>query len=192
MAGPEGIPGPDSVVLGVAIDIPEPWGTQLVDARERYLDPTQPLIPPHITLLPPTIIPDWQRDSVLAHCARVAEDCPPFDIRLRGTATFRPVSPVVFLSVVEGISGCEQLERGVRSGVLLRRRQFPYHPHVTVAHDVSDDELDRAFEDLDEFSAKFTAESFTVSQLGLDGRWSVIDEFHLRGASLAPLRRSRI
>ena len=182
----------DALVIGVALDIPSPWREQLAQARLRFDDPSTPLIPPHITLLPPTTVPAWQCDAVMAHLARVAEDCPPFDMRLRGTATFRPVSPVVFVAVVDGISGCERLERGVRSGVLLRRRQFPYHPNVTVAHDVPDEVLDAAFEELDGFSARFRAESFTVSQQGDDGTWSPLGEFALRGAALGLSRQARV
>ena len=70
-----------------------------------------------------------------------------FRIRLRGTGTFRPVSPVVFVMVAEGISGCEQLAVSVRRGPLAVDLQFPYHPHVTVAHHLADGSLDRAFDD---------------------------------------------
>ena len=182
----------DHVVIGVALEIPQPWRDELSEARTRFADPHAPVIPPHITLLPPTSISQWQVDAVTAHLSRVADDCPAFDVRLRGTATFRPVSPVVFIAVVDGISGCERLERGVRSGVLLRRRVFPYHPHVTVAHDVSDELLDEAFEELDGFSARFRAETFSVSTQGADGEWSLLDEFTLRGAALGPARRARV
>ena len=36
-------------------------------------------------------------------------------------ASFRPVSPVVFVQVCEGISSCEQIERAVRSGPFAAR-----------------------------------------------------------------------
>ena len=39
-------------------------------------------------------------------------------MRLRGTGTFRPVSPVVFVNVAEGISRCELLADAVRRGPL--------------------------------------------------------------------------
>ncbi len=181
----------DPLIVGVAINVPPPWGEQLAQARTRFTDSNAPPVAPHITVLAPTTVPAWQLDSVQAHLARVAEDCPAFDVRLRGTATFRPVSPVVFLSVVEGISGCERLERSVRSGVLLRRRPFPFHPHVTVAHDVSDYRLDEAYESLDDFSARFRAESFTLSSQDESGQWTVLGDYPLRGASLSPARYRR-
>ena len=181
----------DPLVVGVAVNVPPPWGEQLAQARARFTDTNAPFVAPHITVLAPTTVPAWQLDSVQAHLARVAEDCPAFDVRLRGTATFRPVSPVVFIAVVEGISGCERLERSVRSGVLLRRRPFPFHPHVTVAHDVSEESLDEAYESLDEFSARFRAESFTLSTQHESGQWTVLADSALRGASLGPARDRR-
>ena len=182
----------DALVVGVAVVVPEPYRAELAAARGRYDAPDTVPIPPHITLLPPTTIESWQRDAVFAHLARVADDCPPFEVRLRGTATFRPVSPVVFVSLVDGISGCERLERGVRSGVLLRRRPFPYHPHVTVAHDVPDEVLDAAFDDLDTYSARFRVESFTLARLTDSGEWDVLRDFPLRGSPLLAARSSRV
>ena len=178
-------------MVGVAIEVPEPWNAQLTEARARFDDPAAPRVSPHITVLAPTVVPRASLDRVLAHLGRVASECPPFEVRLRGTATFRPVSPVVFVAVVEGISGCEQVERAVRSGVLLRRRPYPYHPHVTVAHDVPEEALDAAYDDLDGFSARFRAESFTLSEQVVDGSWSVIADYQLTGAALAAARSRR-
>ncbi|CAB4955220.1 MAG: 2'-5' RNA ligase family protein [Actinobacteria bacterium] len=180
-----------SRVVGVAIEVPEPWNAQLTEARARFDDPVAPRVSPHITVLAPTVVPRVNLDRVLAHLDQAAAECSPFEVRLRGTATFRPVSPVVFVAVVEGISGCEQVERAVRSGVLLRRRPFPYHPHVTVAHDVSDDILNAAYDDLDGFSARFRADSFTLSEQGVDGSWSVIANYELTGAALTVARSRR-
>ncbi len=68
-----------------------------------------------------------------------------FPLRLRATATFRPVSPVVFVSLTEGISSCEILAEAIRQGPLAQDLAFPFHPHVTVAHDLADAALDLAF-----------------------------------------------
>ena len=74
---------------------------------------------------------------------------------LRGTGTFRPVSPVVFVQVAGGIAECEQLERAIRGGPLHRDLAFHYHPHVTVAHHVDEAAMDRAFEDLAGYTCTF-------------------------------------
>jgi 2'-5' RNA ligase len=141
-------------VIGVALSIPEPWAAQLQDYRID-LDPAAALIPTHITLVPPTEIGADDLETVEEHLAKVAESGSSFDVHLRGTGTFRPVSPVVFVGVVEGISQCEQLEAGVRQGRLVLQRTFPYHPHVTVAHHLPEDQLEQAFTDLEDFDATF-------------------------------------
>ena len=81
-------------------------------------------------------------------------------MHLRGTGTFRPVSPVVFVSLAEGISRCEQLAKQVRRGPLEVGLAFPYHPHVTIAHHLSDPLLDRAFEELADFECRFDVAGF--------------------------------
>jgi 2'-5' RNA ligase len=150
------------LTIGVAIPIPEPWGSQLQRYRESIGDLMAAHIPPHITLVPPVdLAPDVARD-VEAHLDAAASAVAPFDIHLRGTATFRPVSPVVFVALAEGISGCERLEREVRSGPLGVDLTYPYHPHVTVAHEVADAALDRAFAELADFEARFSVDAFTL------------------------------
>jgi len=148
--------------IGVAIEIPEPWGTQIQDYRESIGDPMAELIPPHITLVPPVDIPAALMRDIALHLENAAAMLEPFKVHLSGTATFRPVSSVVFIALTEGISGCERLERAVRQGPLGVDLTFPYHPHVTVAHELPDEVLDRATSDLRGFDATFVVEHFTL------------------------------
>lgn len=165
--------------IGVSVAVPDPWGSELQDYRVQLGDPTAAAIPTHITLLPPIDVDDDLLPSIGDHLATVAAATPPFAVHLRGTGSFRPVSPVVFVNVVEGISSCEVLASAVRRGPLAIDAQFPYHPHVTVAHHLSEELLDRAFEDLGSFDCRFT-----VGQVSLyehrDGRgWAPVRDFVL-------------
>ncbi|MBM0124672.1 2'-5' RNA ligase family protein [Pimelobacter simplex] len=146
-------------VIGVAVAIPEPWATELVDYRLRIGDPTAEGVPSHITLIPPTEV-DGDLAAIEAHLAVAATEVAPFRVHLRGTGTFRPVSPVVFVSLAEGISQCEQLADAVRRGPLAVELHYPYHPHVTVAHHLDDPTLDRAFDDLAGFDCAFDVVDF--------------------------------
>ena len=101
-------------VIGVALSIPEPWATELQDYRTG-LDPAAALVPTHITLIPPTDIDDDTLTVVEGHLDKVAEAGAAFDVHLRGTGTFRPVSPVVFISLAAGISQTEQTIRELQS-----------------------------------------------------------------------------
>jgi 2'-5' RNA ligase len=157
--------------IGVSIAIPEPWGGQLQDWRASFGDPLARAIPTHVTLLPPTEVRDDALDAVEEHLREVAAAERPFPMILRGTGTFRPTSPVVFIQVALGIPDCERLEQEVRSGPLLRGLHFPYHPHVTVAHHLPDAVLDRAFEKLSGYEASFDVDGFSLYEHGADEVW---------------------
>ncbi len=148
------------VTIGVAVAIPEPWATQLQDYRTSIGDTMAATIPTHITLVPPTVVADDELDKIETHLQMAAADVPAFAVHLRGTGTFRPVSPVVFVSVVEGISRFEQLADAVRRGPLAVDLAYPYHPHVTIAHDLADPQLDRAFDELADFDCEFGVDDF--------------------------------
>ncbi|MGL4175806.1 MAG: 2'-5' RNA ligase family protein [Dermatophilaceae bacterium] len=166
-------------VHGVAVTIPEPWGSELQQARKQFGDPMADAIPPHVTLLPPTSLEPDLVGEFYRHLESVAASMPVFDVVLAGTGTFRPVSPVVFVQVSRGISQCELLEKAVRSGPVERHLDFPYHPHVTVAHHLDDPALDRAFEQLADFRCQFRVSGVELYQHDTDGVWRVISSFPL-------------
>lgn len=168
--------------IGVAVAIPEPYGTQLHDLRERLGDPDAKAIPPHVTLLPPTGLPSGELDGVLAHLSGVAAGHAPFHLELAGSATFRPVSPVVFVQLRRGMAECALLERDVRCGPLARETTFSYYPHVTVAHELSEEELDAAEAELAPYAASFPVRAISLFERADDGWWRPMQEFPLTGA----------
>jgi 2'-5' RNA ligase len=169
-------------VIGVALSIPEPWATQLQDYR-TLIDPSAALVPTHITLVPPIEIDADDLVAVEEHLAKVAEAEAAFEVHLRGTGTFRPVSPVVFVSLVQGISQTEQLAAAVRSGPLDIDVEFPFHPHVTVAHHLPDDAMDGAFEHLATFDASFEVTGFHLYVHDVETGWQPTRDFTLQRSS---------
>ena len=171
---------PEELVrIGVAIGIPQPWGGELDAARERAGDPLAALIPSHVTLLGPTDVPADALPQIEKHLAEVADGHHGFTIHLRGTGTFRPVTEVVFVAVADGISDCELLAGAVRSGPLERRLHYPYHPHVTVAHDIDPARMDAVYEEMAGYSARFQVDHFTSYVHGDDGHWRPVRDFPL-------------
>jgi 2'-5' RNA ligase len=148
--------------IGVSVAVPDPWGVDLQRYRVELGDDSAAGIPTHVTLLPPIDVDDVLMPVIDEHLAAVASDTTPYLLRLRGTGTFRPVSPVVFVNVVQGIGGCELLAQRVRRGPLAIDTQFPYHPHVTIAHRLREDLLDRAFEEQAGFDCTFTVDRFSL------------------------------
>ncbi|MEV0369897.1 2'-5' RNA ligase family protein [Streptomyces sp. NPDC050636] len=168
-----------TVTLGVSIAVPEPYGSFLQRKREGFGDPAAHGIPTHITLLPPTEVRADALPGVEQHLAEVAASFRPFLLRLDGTGTFRPLSPVVFVKVAEGEAGCTALQARVRaaSGPCARELQFPYHPHVTVAHGIAEEAMDRAHAELKDFSAAWTIGGFALYEQGPDAVWRLEREY---------------
>jgi 2'-5' RNA ligase len=165
-------------VIGVAIAIPEPWATELYDYRIDIGDPTAAGVPSHITLIPPTEVGS-DLSAIEEHLAAAGAGIEPFEVHLRGTATFRPVSPVVFVGLAEGISQCEQLADAVRRGPLALQLDFPYHPHVTIAHHLDDPTLDRAFDELAGFDCRFGVSEFHLYVHDEEEGWRATRTFSL-------------
>ncbi|MFE7317287.1 2'-5' RNA ligase family protein [Streptomyces sp. NPDC057555] len=168
-----------TVTLGVSLAVPEPHGSFLQRRREGFGDPAAHGIPTHITLLPPTEAEAEALPGIERHLARVAAACRPFPLRLEGTDTFRPLSPVVFVKVVEGAADCAALQERIRaaSGPCARELQFPYHPHVTVAHAIDEAAMDRAQTELADFSAAWTVNGFALYEKGGDEVWRFQREY---------------
>ena len=157
--------------IGVAVGLPEPYGGLLQSWRKRLGDLNAAGIPPHVTLLPPTSLAEHVLPEVEEHLASVAAAEQPFTMLLRGSGSFRPVSPVVFVALAEGAADCDRVQAAVRSGPLRRELGFPYHPHVTVAHDLTAEALDRASSALAGFEARFTVWGFTMFEQDREGVW---------------------
>lgn len=168
--------------IGVAVAIPEPWATRLQEYRASIGDDQASMIPTHITLIPPTVIAHEVLADVERHLDAVARQHAAFRVHLRGTGTFRPVSPVVFVAVVKGISECELLADAVRRGPLDVELAYPYHPHVTVAHDLPDEALDRAFTELARFECEFAVEDLHLYVHDRVEGWRPTRDFALRAA----------
>lgn len=171
----------DPVTVGVALPVPEPWGRLVRTARLGYGETGAVHIPTHVTLMPPTQTTSERLEELLVHLSEVAGRHAAFDIVLRGTGTFRPVSDVVYIQIARGVSSCEQLELAVRSGPVRRSLDFPYHPHVTVAHNLPHDVLDRAFEELADFNAQFRAAEFVAYVHHGDEVWRPLVTYELTG-----------
>ena len=171
------------LIIGVSVSVPEPHAGVLQHAREAYGDPLALKVPPHITLVPPTPVTEEELPAVEAHLARVGATTAPFRIRLRGTGTFRPVTPVVFVTLAEGIGPCGLLQEKLRRVPLDRELMFPYHPHVTIGHHLDDDRLDQMFKEYYDFHALFEVREFWLSEHGPDEVWRPVQAFPLLGTT---------
>jgi 2'-5' RNA ligase len=166
----------------VAITVPDPWGEQLQEKRAAFGDSLAWTIPTHITLLPPTRVPEARMVRVDDHLRTVAESASRFDVVLDGSDTFRPVSQTSFVVVQQGAAQCTALAERVRSGPLTRSLTFPYHPHVTIAVDLSDAQHDHAETELAGFRLSFPVSGIERYELAEHGVWESAAVFPLSGS----------
>ncbi len=165
--------------IGVAVGLPEPDATFLQNVRRASGDPEADQIRTHVTLLPPTVVPDVSIGDIEAHLDRVACLHRQFVLEVSRVGTFRPVSPVQFLSVTRGAANCAELARSIRSGPLDRALEHPYHPHVTIAQQVPDAALDAVGDELAEYRLAFEVTSFQLYQRDSIGTWHPVRCFEL-------------
>ena len=85
----------------------------------------------------------------------------------------------MFVTLAEGISGCEVLAGAVRQGPLEVELHYPYHPHVTIAHHLDDPVLDRAFDELATFECRFGVDAFSLDVHDEQAGWQPTDRYEL-------------
>ncbi|GAB2754615.1 2'-5' RNA ligase family protein [Sinomonas soli] len=175
--------GADRPLVGVILGFPDTVAQELRAWRASFGDRMAEVIPAHITLVTTTETSDW--GAAARHVRAVAARAQPFTVRLRGTGTFRPVSPVVYVKVDEGFEECVSLHRELQRGPLARTLPFPYHPHVTVAHDLPPERLDEAQNGLESYSASFTVGSMGLYEHDADGFWQLREELKFGGREKA-------
>lgn len=170
-------PEDEGVSVGIVIPLPEPHCSELRQHRLSLGDPVARSIPPHITLITGARAADWA--AARAHVRRVAASTPPFRVRLHGTATFRPVSQVVFLQVTEGFEECVSLNHALQAGPLQARTEFPFHPHLTLAHELAEEQMERALTGLADYDATFAVDRIGLFEYDVEGLWALQEELRL-------------
>lgn len=136
-----------------AIMVPPPFNTVLAKIRCSAKDEGQH-IPPHVTVLPPCRVLRAGLQDAMATIRKVAQQVPAFPIQLGGVGTFRPATRVVFVRVAQGGEQLGAIANNLRRSLGVEYT-FPYHPHVTIAHDVSEENLDRAAVAAANYEAEF-------------------------------------
>ena len=183
--GSELTTGPGSeLTIGIAVPVPEPDGTRLQRARRAYGDPLADLIQTHITLLGPQVVTLGELPGIEDHLTAVARRHAPYRVTVVGTGSFRPVTQVVYLVVEAGAAECAALADDVRRGPLARELPYPYHPHVTLAHNVPTARLDAAQRDMGDERLEFVADVVTLYVCDADSHWRPVRSFALGAAEV--------
>ncbi|MBG0739762.1 2'-5' RNA ligase family protein [Paeniglutamicibacter antarcticus] len=179
----EVVPAPEAGCrwAGIIVALPEPLAAEITAYRRSFGDALAAQIPAHITLITTTPIGDWA--ETVQHVRQVAASQRPFRVSVRGTGSFRPVSEVVYLQLGSGFDECVQLHELLQSGPLARDLVFDFHPHITIAHDISAAGLDEAARTLADFEATFPVTGMGLYVHNDSGAWLLKEELKFGGTS---------
>jgi 2'-5' RNA ligase len=124
-------------VFALVIYIPDPLGRFLDDLRRELAPHSNPHA--HVSVLPPRpLAVDWR---VAAEQAReLTEGWAPFEIELTGLQMF-PVTNVIYLEIGAGAAELRRIHAAMNTGALEFEEPFPYHPHITLAQEISQQEV---------------------------------------------------
>lgn len=89
----------------------------------------------HVTILPPRPLAVTPEEAVAAMRSRIS-DFSAFEIKAGEVLIFAG-SDVVYLSIKEGRPELLQMHRALNVGPLKHEGPYPYHPHITLAQDLT-------------------------------------------------------
>jgi 2'-5' RNA ligase len=161
--------------------IPDPLRKFLDNLRRELVPGCVPAA--HVTILPPRPLAGTPQQAVEALRARIP-DFSPFEIEIGDVVIF-PVSDVVYLSLKKGIKQLHQMYSALNAGFLKYQEPFPYHPHITLAqnltHNQSIELAAVARRRWSEFahSRVFSVESVVFVQNTVENLWVDLASFQL-------------
>ena len=145
----------------------------------------------HVTLLPPRPL-FCETSEAWSLLQQRLQDVQPFEVKL-GEIEIFPVTEVVYVSVVAGFEELRKLHASLDTGCLEFEEPFNFHPHVTLAQDLTNGQLaatlKSAVDRWREFREPraFTVDKLTFVQNTLDNRWMDLNSLRL---AAVPVRKS--
>ena len=171
-------------VFALVTYIPAPLGEFLDRLRRELVPHDDPRA--HVSLLPPRpLAGEWRQ--AWAEVRKALEHRAAFEVELTGIRTF-PVTDVIYLEVGAGSAELCDIHAAMNSNSLAFHEPFAYHPHVTLAQDLSHqdvaDVLQRAERRWREFRGprSFRAERAVFVQSTISDRWLDLAEYRLGSA----------
>jgi 2'-5' RNA ligase len=168
--------------------LPEPLGS-FVDRLRQELVPACNLRA-HVTILPPRPLAATP-EAAWAHIRSILRECEPFELRLEDIEIFT-LSSVVYLALDK--RGREQMQRlhgALNTGAAYFNEPFPFHPHVTLAQQITAEQVPAVFEFARYrwasfvHASRFPIDRATFVQSTIYNTWIDLDEDFL-GQGMSP------
>jgi 2'-5' RNA ligase len=168
-------------VFALVIYIPDPLGRFLDDLRRELAPQCNPHA--HVSVLPPRLLAvEWQAAAEQARALMAG--WAPFDVELAGLQIF-PVTNVIYIEIGAGAAELRRMHTAMNAGALEFEEPFPYHPHITLAQEIPQQEVPAIYELAQrrwrEYggSGVFRAERTVFVQNRLDDCWIDLAEYRL-------------
>jgi hypothetical protein len=98
----------------------------------------------HVTILPPRPI-ESAPEKAWTQLRGAAYELSPIDVELAAVEIF-PVSDVIYIAIGKGHDELKHLHDKLNIGRLACREPFPFHPHITLAQNLTPDQVDELSE----------------------------------------------
>ena len=137
----------------------------------------------HLTVLPPRPV-QGSAEHALQELTEGLQDFAPVLVELGDVAMF-PESRVIYVTVKAGHRELERMHDALNTGDLAFEEPFPYHPHITLAQDLTTESigpvLERARRHWTSWPhpRSFVVEKLTFVQNTFENRWHDLADMHL-------------
>ena len=166
------------------------------DPLARFLDELRVDLTPgckphaHVTVLPPRPLASGLPETAWSDLNDSLNGFPPFRVDLTSIEVFEDTN-VIYLSIGAGFRELEQMHTALNRGPLEFAEPYKYHPHVTLAQQLSPDQVEaaaalarRRWREFP-YSHSFTVDRLTFVQNTEEKRWADLAgrELSIRKAS---------
>jgi 2'-5' RNA ligase len=172
-------------LFALVIYLSDPLASFLDDLRQELVPSCLPRA--HVTILPPR--PLAAARTALKHARGLVAGFAPFDIAAGDVKLFR-TTDVIYLGISEGERELREMYQALNTGPLAFPDPLPYHPHITLAQDLTPGQVtplhDLACQRWAAFrlSRRVHAERACFVQSTVDCTWIDLEEFPLSGVAV--------
>ncbi len=166
--------------------IPEPLGSFLDDLRRELAPGCLPRA--HVTILPPRPLAAPTGEAI-AELAGKTSELAAFEIEACAVGTFQETS-VIYLGLGAGHLELQRIHDRLNTGLLEFREPFPYWPHITLAQDLTPEQVapvralaERRWADF-RGSHSIPVETLSFVQSAENGRWLDLSHWSLKPVPL--------
>lgn len=161
--------------------LPDPLGEYLDRVRQELVPSCR--LRAHVTILPPRPISD-SVENAEAQLNDHLSELEPFSVHAAQVDMFS-ISSVVYVSLGDGVSKLRRLHDSLNTGALKFCEPFPYYPHLTLAQQLTPEQIAGVYETARirwaafPFDRSFPIETLTFVQGTVAGTWIDLSEYRI-------------